>query len=197
MGGTRTGTFWLRMRFGARGGLALPRSASKGQTFTRRIPRGGPSSAGVGFGALARPKKPTAPARRHRRDVQPSARRGVVRGHVSVRICGGRNGLGKMDDAGPWRAPRRQTRSAVGSPPTERSRPTIASIARRVEGAKFVVLKSFHSLVDVVRGVSRPVRRPTLERCTRRRRQPQHDCRGSPAVESTKPRVQGVDECIT
>ena len=130
------------MRFGARGGLALPRSASKGQTFTRRIPRGGPSSAGVGFGALARPKKPTAPARRHRRDVQPSARRGVVRGHVPVRICGGRNGLGIMDDAGPWRAPRRQTRSAGGSPPTERSRPTIASIARRVDGAKFVILKS-------------------------------------------------------
>ena len=63
-----------------------------------------------------------------------------------------------MDDAGPWRAPRRQTRSAVGSPPTERSRPTIASIARRVDGAKFVVLKSFHSLVDVVRGASQPLR---------------------------------------
>ena len=64
MGGTRAGTFWLRMRFGARGGLALPRSASKGQNFTRRIPSGGPSSAGVGFGALARPKN-----RRHRRDA--------------------------------------------------------------------------------------------------------------------------------
>ena len=64
MGRTRTGTFWLRMRFGARGGLALPRSARKGQNFTRRIPSGGPSSAGVGFGALARPKN-----RRHRRDA--------------------------------------------------------------------------------------------------------------------------------
>ena len=63
-----------------------------------------------------------------------------------------------MDDAGPWRAPRRQTRSAVGSPPTERSRPTIASIARCVDSAKFVVLKSFHSLVDVVRGASQPLR---------------------------------------
>ena len=64
------------------------------------------------------------------------------RGHVPVRICGGSNDLGIMDDAGPWRAPRRQTRSAGGSPPTERSRPTIASIARRVDGAKFVILKS-------------------------------------------------------
>ena len=77
---------------------------------------------------------------------------------MPVRICGGPNDLGIMDDAGPWRAPRRQTRSAGGSPPTERSRPTIASIARRVDGAKFVVLKSFYSLVDVVRGVSQPLR---------------------------------------
>ena len=55
------------------------------------------------------------------------------------------------------------------------SRPTIVSVHLRGNGATCLFPETFHSLVDVVRAISRPVRRPTRERGTRRRRQLQLD----------------------
>ena len=55
------------------------------------------------------------------------------------------------------------------------SRPRIVSVHLRGNGATCLVPETFHSLVDVVKGISRPVRRPTRERGTRRRRQLQLD----------------------
>ena len=70
------------------------------------------------------------------------------------------------------RAPRRRRPKFRQCKP---SRPTIVSVHLRGNGATCLVPETFHSLVDVVRGISRPVRRPTRERGTRRRRQLQLD----------------------
>ena len=70
------------------------------------------------------------------------------------------------------RAPRRRRPKFRQCKP---SRPTIVSVHLRGNGATCLVPDTFHLLVDVVRGISRPVRRPTRERGTRRRRQLQLD----------------------
>ena len=151
MGEMRGGVFFLRMRFGSRVGLALPRSASKEQTV-HDVSRAEVLAARAwGLGRFARPKTDgtgETPSTR-RADISASGSRPGPRARAFLRRSESRR-----------HGRRRTTTRAAASNPLrgrrlhqhERSRPTINSIPRRVDGATFIVLKSFHSLVDVVRG---------------------------------------------
>ena len=89
----------------------------------------------------------------------PSTRRAAIKASASGPGLGTRACLRRSESRHHGRkTPNHNARRCIKPAPRaslhkhERSRPTIDSIPRRVDGATLIVLQSFHSLVEVVRG---------------------------------------------